>query len=44
MGPATEHAGRRLFVIVDSAFLFANAAKIVDGGYVPLALATIFTA
>ena len=27
------------FIVVDSAFLGANAAKIADGGYVPLALA-----
>jgi KUP system potassium uptake protein len=29
------------FMLVDSAFLIANSAKVADGGYVPLALASI---
>ena len=29
------------FVLVDSAFLIANSAKMLEGGYVPLTLATI---
>jgi KUP system potassium uptake protein len=29
------------FIVVDSAFLVANSAKMVDGGYVPLALAAV---
>ncbi len=29
------------FILVDSAFLVANSAKMLEGGYIPLALATI---
>ncbi len=29
------------FILVDSAFLIANSAKMIEGGYVPLALAAI---
>ena len=29
------------FILVDSAFLIANSAKILDGGYIPIALAAI---
>ncbi|MGA8769523.1 MAG: potassium transporter Kup [Rhodomicrobium sp.] len=29
------------FILVDSAFLVANSAKILDGGYIPIALAAI---
>ncbi len=29
------------FILVDSAFLIANSAKMLDGGYIPLALAAV---
>ena len=29
------------FILVDSAFLIANSAKMIEGGYIPLAIAII---
>ena len=40
-GLAVSAAVSGCFILVDSAFFLANSAKIADGGYVPLALASL---